>query len=83
MQHFRPLNQQELDVLSQVANLIQADTAIGCTNCQYCLSECPKQIAIPQYFALYNDDKRNHVNYVPVSYTHLEMIEIFENEVSQ
>ena len=23
-----------------------------------------KQIAIPQYFVLYNDDKRNHVNYV-------------------
>ncbi len=57
MKEFQPLSEQEQRVIRQAAELIQAGTAVACTKCRYCVEGCPKQIAIPEYFALYNSQK--------------------------
>lgn len=56
MQAFEPLGQKEKDLLLQAARKIRERIAVPCTGCRYCVEEstCPKNIPIPEYFALYN-----------------------------
>ena len=54
---FKPLNAEELDLVQRVREIIESNTAIACTGCAYCTHDCPKKLAIPQYFALYNSIK--------------------------
>lgn len=49
-----PLNEEELGIIDQVRTIIEQNTAVPCTACGYCEHDCPKKIAIPRYFALYN-----------------------------
>ncbi len=56
--HFEPITQPEEAVIEKVRQIIEANTPIPCTGCAYCTHGCPKQIAIPQYFALYNSVSR-------------------------
>lgn len=58
MKQFRPLDQGEQQVVSQAAEIIRNAIAIPCTACRYCVEDCPKKIAIPDYFAIYNNLKR-------------------------
>lgn len=55
---FQPLNEEEMAVIREVTKIIEANTAVPCTGCAYCTHGCPKNIAIPQYFALYNNITR-------------------------
>lgn len=57
-QNFVPLNEDEYEVIRKVTEIINANTAVPCTACEYCTHGCPKDIAIPQYFALYNSIMR-------------------------
>ena len=58
MDDFIPLTEKEKAVCFQAADVIRRQTAVPCTGCSYCTGGCPKNIAIPQYFSLYNEDMR-------------------------
>ena len=51
--HFKPLNQEELDFLEEMALLIRDFPLINCTACNYCMP-CPYGIDIPGVFLSYN-----------------------------
>lgn len=54
LQPVEPLTEQETAMLLELAESMRRKIAIACTGCGYCFSHCPNEIAIPQYFALYN-----------------------------
>ncbi|MBQ4150474.1 MAG: aldo/keto reductase [Clostridia bacterium] len=56
MKDFRPLNEEEISLVHTARDIINRDVAIPCTACEYCIVNCPKNIAIPKYFSLYNRD---------------------------
>lgn len=58
-ENFEPMTEEEYEALKQVSRILRNTDTIQCTSCKYCISECPKGIAIPDYISLYNDNKRH------------------------
>ena len=56
MKDFRPLNEEEQSLMRLAAEIINGNITIPCTGCSYCTVNCPRNIAIPKYFSLYNLD---------------------------
>ena len=54
MSDFKPLTEEEKRMVYRAAAMINGNIAIPCTGCSYCTDGCPKKIAIPKYFSLYN-----------------------------
>lgn len=67
MESFAPLTEEETALCMKAAAIVKANTAIACIACRYCEDNCPQNIAISNYFALYNEEKRASVNYVHAS----------------
>ncbi|MCL2821698.1 MAG: aldo/keto reductase [Firmicutes bacterium] len=65
---FKPLSEREKEVLEKVKIILHGEDAIACTYCGYCVESCPKNIAIPDYFSLYNDIKKNPKAIIPGNY---------------
>lgn len=56
MKNFKPLSDDEFALINKAVEIIESNVAISCTGCSYCTLNCPKNIAIPKYFSLYNTD---------------------------
>ena len=51
----KPLNNEELDVILDIARDMTAKTALPCTSCRYCVDHCPMELNIPWFIELYNE----------------------------
>jgi predicted aldo/keto reductase-like oxidoreductase len=59
LQDAPPITEEHRAILQKIAQMLNKSIAIPCTGCSYCVKHCPKQIAIPNYFALYNEYRRH------------------------
>lgn len=73
MKDFRPLSEKEREMLKRVTEIINSNIT-PCTNCKYCMEDCPKNINIPAYFGLYNmytaTGKKTNMYYERASMNH-------------
>jgi len=51
----KPLSPSEQEVLNNIAEKILEKKILTCTNCKYCINECPKELNIPKLLRVYND----------------------------
>lgn len=56
MEDPKPLDDAEKQVIRDALQILNGQITVPCTGCSYCTEGCPKKIAIPKYFALYNAD---------------------------
>lgn len=69
MKEFIVMNQDEKAIVQQAVKIINASVEVPCTGCRYCVNHapgCPKNIAIPEYFAMLNTAKRDGVSWAVV-----------------
>ena len=51
---YKPLSDEECEIIDKTAEKIRASVRIGCTGCAYCMP-CPFGINIPKNFAVWNE----------------------------
>jgi len=55
---FTPLTDKEMEAVYIVEKIVKSSSYVSCTDCKYCVDDCPKNIAIPQYFGMFNQAKK-------------------------
>lgn len=60
MKDFKPLNEKERKAIDQVCDIFHSMNLISCTSCRYCVAGCPKNISIPDLFAVMNTKQIHH-----------------------
>lgn len=69
MKDFKPLNDEEQEVIKKAQKAMSEIETIKCTDCRYCVPGCPMEIKIPDVFKqmnrylVYNDLERAKSNY--------------------
>ena len=58
MKNFISINNEEMNLLFQLAEQYKEKRYVRCTICRYCIDVCPKNIDIPLYIQLLNNIKR-------------------------
>ena len=56
---FKPLSDEEHNLIRKAVEIINATPSIPCTDCRYCVPQCPKNINIPGALHFYNSHKVN------------------------
>ena len=54
MGEFKPLSGEEEKLVEQITEILNRTIRVPCTNCKYCMEECPISVNIPEYFGLLN-----------------------------
>lgn len=54
MRNFQPLDERERQAIARVQEIFRRERLIPCTGCSYCTEGCPKQLRIPDLFAIMN-----------------------------
>ncbi len=74
MKDFVPLSDEERALAGRIEKELKASIRVACTGCRYCMEDCPKSIAIPDYFALLNlhavTGKKTNMYYTRYSMNH-------------
>jgi predicted aldo/keto reductase-like oxidoreductase len=74
MQDFVPHTAEEHALAEKIETELKSAIRIPCTSCRYCMEVCPKNIAIPNYFALLNlyavTEKKTETYYQRYSMNH-------------
>ena len=76
IKNINALNPEEQSIVQKAAKIIKAATTISCTECRYCVADCPQKIAIPDYFAIYNNLKRSEA-------TQAQLAEVYYSNLIQ
>lgn len=54
MDQFKPLNDTEKAAVQKVCDILKNQKLVECTSCEYCVKNCPSNIAIPKLFSCLN-----------------------------
>lgn len=54
MRDFKPLNDEEQEIIRKAQRILGKSATVPCTACRYCTEGCPRQIPIPDIFSALN-----------------------------
>lgn len=58
---YKPLDERQKKTLMEACELFRPSVAVACTNCRYCVSDCPNGLDIPRIISVYNEVKLDNL----------------------